>query len=85
MLFGVGVLYYVVFRRSDSNRAVQPQKMAIGLKFWIMEVEGMYFFYVAKIKALISCVATTQLICTIVFAHVKGRFSHDEAHLQSGC
>ena len=28
--------------RSDTNRAVQSQKMARGLKFWIMEVEGLY-------------------------------------------
>ena len=26
--------------RSDTNRAVQPQKMARGLKFQIKEVEG---------------------------------------------
>ena len=27
---------------SDTNQAVQPQKMARGLKFWIKEVEGLY-------------------------------------------
>ena len=27
------------------NRAVQPQKMARGLKFWINEVEGLYMYY----------------------------------------
>ena len=31
--------------RSDTNRAVQPQKMARGLKFLIWEVEGFYFLY----------------------------------------
>ena len=31
--------------RSDSNRAVQPQKMARGLKFWIKIVEGLYYPY----------------------------------------
>ena len=29
--------------RSDTNRAVQPQKMAIGLKFRIEEAEGLYY------------------------------------------
>ena len=29
--------------RSDTNRAVQPQKMARGLKFWIQEVEEQYY------------------------------------------
>ena len=29
--------------RSDTNRAVQSQKMAGGLKFLINEVEGLYY------------------------------------------
>ena len=29
--------------RSDTNRAVQPRKMARGLKFRIEEVEGLYY------------------------------------------
>ena len=29
--------------RSDTNRAVQPQKMARGLKFWLNVVEGLYY------------------------------------------
>ena len=29
--------------RSDTNQAVQTQKMARGLKFWISEVEGLYY------------------------------------------
>ena len=28
---------------SDTNQAVQPQKMAIGLKFWIKEEEGSFY------------------------------------------
>ena len=31
--------------RSQSNRAVQPQKMARGLKFRILVVEGLYYPY----------------------------------------
>ena len=38
--------------RSDTNRAVQPQKMTRGMKFRNEEVEGLhYLFYVAKTKA----------------------------------
>ena len=29
--------------RSDTNRAVQPQKMARGLKYGILKVEGLYY------------------------------------------
>ena len=29
--------------RSDTNQAVQPHKMARGLKFRIKEVEGLYY------------------------------------------
>ena len=57
--------------RSDTNRAVQPQKLAKGWKFRI---------YVAKTKELISCAVTAQLICVFVFAYAKSRFSHDTAH-----
>ena len=39
-------------------------------------------FYVAKMKALISCVVTAQMICTFLFAHAKSRFSHCPAHFQ---
>ena len=28
---------------SDINRAVQPQKMSSGMKFWIKEVEGLNY------------------------------------------
>ena len=31
--------------RSDTNGAVQPQKMARGLKFGIYVVEGLYYPY----------------------------------------
>ena len=35
----------------------------------------------AKMKALISCAVTAQLICGFVFVYAYGRFSHDAAHL----
>ena len=37
--------------------------------------------YIAKIKALISCAVTAQLICVFAFAYAKIRFSHDAAHM----
>ena len=42
--------------------------------------------YVAKGNALINCAAvlTAQLICTFVFAYIKGRFSHDVVHTTIG-
>ena len=36
--------------------------------------------YVAKTKALISCIVTVLLICVFVFAYEK--FSHDAAHFR---
>ena len=69
--------------RFRTNRAVQPQKMARGLKFQIQEVEGLY--YVAKTKALISCVVTMRLICFFVLQICKKQvFSHDAAQNDYG-
>ena len=61
---------------ADTNWAVQPQKMARGLKFWIKQKRDC-IVYVAKTKVLISCAIIAQLICTFVFAYKKSRFSHD--------
>ena len=36
---------------------------------------------VAKTKALISFAVTAKLICVIVFAYAKSRFSHNEAQI----
>ena len=30
---------------SDTNHAVQVQKMARGLNFWIKKVEGLYYLF----------------------------------------
>ena len=53
--------------------------MARGLKFWIQEVEGQIVLSVhGKTRCCqISCVVTTQLMCTFVFACAKSRFSQD--------
>ena len=68
---------FMVWTRSDTNRAVQPQKMARGLEF---QKQRDCTVYVAKTKALFSCTLAEQLICTFCF-HIceKNRFSHDVA------
>ena len=55
---------------SDTNQAVQLQKMARGLKFWIKIVEGLYYLC-SKTKTQISFVFTAKLICNFVFAYAK--------------
>ena len=72
---------------SDKLWAIQPHKMVRGLKFWIL-VKKMYCtMKEAKIKALITCTVTVQLICIFVFAYAKTshgilimrlKFSHDD-------
>ena len=37
------LVFGVFLTRSDTNRTVQPQNMARGLKFQIKEVEGLYY------------------------------------------
>ena len=69
-----------VFRVSDTNRAVQPQKIARGLKFWILKEEGLYYLC-SENKTLITLAVTAQLICVFVVAFAKIQFSHDEAHI----
>ena len=46
--------------------------MARGLKFRIYIVEGLYYYYVAETKALISCAADLRLC----FVYAKSTFSH---------
>ena len=60
--------------RSDTNRAVQPQKMARSLKFRIKVVEGLYYPYSENKGA-------NQLRSYFVFAYAKIRFSHNEAQI----
>ena len=52
--------------RSDTNGAVQPQKIARGLKSRLYEEEDDGTIYVAKVKGLINCAVTAQLICAFV-------------------
>ena len=54
---------------SDTNQAVQLQKMARVLKFLVLKVE-------AALKALISFAVTE-------YAYAKRWFSYDAAHIMS--
>ena len=69
--------YTLFSNRYDTNRDVQALKMTRGLKFRIWEEEELYYIYVAKAKALISCAITAQLIFAFVFAYA----SHDGTQL----
>ena len=60
--------------RSNTNRALWPQRMAIGFKFQIKEVEGL-FYLCSENKGANElwgyCTADAvikQLICVFVFA-----------------
>ena len=66
--------------RSDTNQAVQAQKMARGWKFCMLKVEELYY-PVAKTKALISFAVTAKLICAFVFAYADCWFSHGAAQM----
>ena len=67
--------------RSNTNRAVQPQKMVRDLKFRILEEKGLYYLFSENkgAESLIICEVTMQLICTFVFAYGKSKLSHDAA------
>ena len=68
--------------RSDTNRAVQSQKMARGLNFGFRKKRDCTI-YVAKTKALISFAVTAKLICVFVFAYAQRLFSHDVAQIET--
>ena len=65
---------------SDTNQGVQLQKMAIGLKFRILKVEGLYCLR-SEIKGADQLCVTTKLTCVFVFAYAKCWFSHDVAQI----
>ena len=52
--------------RSDTNQAVQLQKMTRGLKFRNQKVVGLYY-----LCALISFVVDAKLICAFLFAYMQ--------------
>ena len=73
---------------SDTNQAVQLQKMARVLKFRIKKEEGLNLPFSENKGADqlrgYSCnreADTAKLICIFVFAYAKCWFSHDEAQM----
>ena len=66
---------------SDTNQAVQLQKMARGLKFQIWKVEGSYYLCSKNKGADQSFAVTAKLICVFVFTYAKCWFSCDAAHM----
>ena len=56
---------------SDTNQAVQLQKMARGLNFRIKKVEELFYL----------CSENKALVCIFVFTYAKCWFSHDAAHI----
>ena len=65
---------------SDTNQAVQLQKMTRGLKFRIKKVEGL-FYLCSENKGADQLRGTAKLICVFVFAYEKCWFSHDAAQM----
>ena len=78
--------------RSDTNWAVQPQNVARGLKFRILEVDGLYYLYSENKGAdqlRIYCAADLRLCFRICKNHLypygaryeKTGFLHDILHV----
>ena len=65
--------------RSDTNRAVEPQKMARGLKFQTEEVEGLYYLC-SENKGAGQLRGYREADLRLCFRKCKIRFSHNEAH-----
>ena len=71
--------------RSDTNRAVQPQIVARGLKFRNQDIRDCTTcIYVVKIVidqwGYCAASADLGLCCFYLLAYSKSRFSHDVAH-----
>ena len=65
---------------SDTNQAVQLQKMPRGLKFRI-KIEEELHYPCGGNKGADQLRVTAKLICVFVFAYAKSRFSRDAAHI----
>ena len=65
---------------SNTNQAVQLQKIARGLKFQIKKVEGLYYLCKEN-KGTDQLRDYAKLICVFVFAYAECWFYHDVAHL----
>ena len=68
--------------RSDTNKAVQPQKKARGLKFRIQDIEGLYYLCSENKGADQLCGYCTADL-HLNFSICKSRLSHDVAQIIS--
>ena len=64
---------------SNTDRAVQAQKMAIGLKCLISEVDVLYYLC-SKNKGSDQLRVITQLICTLVFKYLGLRANYSKCN-----
>ena len=71
--------------RLDTNLAVRSQKIARGLKFHILDVEGLYYLW-SKNKGAdqLWYYHTAALRFCFFFAYAKIKLSHDAAHMWQG-
>ena len=74
-------LSFVFPTRSDTNWAVQPQKMARGWKFSIWEVEGLYYICSENNDPDQLCGFRAADLCLCFHIYAKSVFSHDAAHI----
>ena len=65
---------------SDTNQAVQLQKMARGLKFRIWKVEGFYYLF-SENKGADQLRGYCKADLRLCFHIHKCWFSHDVAHM----
>ena len=66
--------------RSDTNRAVQVQKMARYWKFWILKIKELYC-PCSENKGTDQLRVTVKLICAFVFTYANCWFSDVAAHM----
>ena len=69
-----------VFGVSDTNRAVQSQKMA-RLEILYLGSRGIVLAICSENKGADQLRGYRELICVFISAYAKSRFSLDEAHL----
>ena len=81
MMFFVYEIRYVIRKavfgvstRSNTNWAVEPQKIARGLQFWILEVKRLYYLFSEN--------EGVDQLCglRLWFCICKNRFAHGAVH-----
>ena len=65
---------------TQTNKSVQPQKIARNLKFWIQKVEEL-FDPCSENKGADQLRSSCEAVCAFVFAYADCWFSHAVAKL----